>query len=604
MHEKNRLILALFTIAALTCVVGLSSKRLLKNIRLGLEFNGGYEILYAAEPLNTGKTLTHEELVAAAAILERRANSLGMAEPEIALEGSNRIRIKIAGLSTKDQIREILSGPEAMPVKLVERYTQTVGGVLGATALKETLTAGIVGAMLVLTFMIAMYRLAGVVSVLMLATHLWLMLVLFNLIHATLSLSAVVAFVLGIGMAADASIIAFERIKEELRHGKALQAAVPAGFSGSLRTILDANITASIALIVLYAVGIGPIQGFSLSMIASIAISLVTNVFLSHWLLNLLVNSNAIPAAAFFPPNLHEAPERRYDFVKTRWRAAGLSLAILAAGGWGYYAYGFNWDIDFTAGTALDIDVGATIDQQRAEQIFLDAGVPAATVAIGGNENDHIAARFDGVLAPDDLNQAVNAFKKVYGAKVVFEENTSDPGMAAELGAKAIQSIVISGLGILLFISWRFSWQTGVATILALLHDILVVVGLFALFKLEVDVTFIAAILTVMGYSINDKIVIFDRLRENRALLPNEDLLRVIRLSIWQTMSRSLYTVLTVVAASASLLFLGCEPLQMFALAILLGLICGAYSSIFLVCPIWYSLTCAPKSVTTPVLGE
>ena len=225
-------------------------------------------------------------------------------------------------------------------------------------------------------------------------------------------------------------------------------------------------------------------------------------------------------------------------------------------------------------------------------------------MAIGGNENDHVAARFDQVLAPDDLNLAVNAFKKMYGEKVVFEENTSDPGMAAELGVKAIQSILISALGILLFISWRFSWQIGVATIIALIHDMLVVVGLFALFKLEVDVTFIAAILTVMGYSINDKIVIFDRLRENRIQLPREDLRRVIRLSIWQTMSRSLYTVFTVIVASASLLFLGCEPLQMFALAILLGLICGAYSSIFLVCPIWYSLTSTAQHTPVPTLGE
>ena len=131
MHGKGKLILALITLATLSCIVGLSSQRLFKNIRLGLEFNGGYEILYAVEPLTTGKTLTREELVAAAAILQRRANTLGMAEPEIALEGSNRIRIRIAGLSTKDQIREILSGTEAMPVTLVERYTQTVGGVLG-----------------------------------------------------------------------------------------------------------------------------------------------------------------------------------------------------------------------------------------------------------------------------------------------------------------------------------------------------------------------------------------------------------------------------------------------------------------------------------------
>ncbi len=389
-----------------------------------------------------------------------------------------------------------------------------------------------------------------------------------------------------------------------LRSGKRLNAAVHLGFSGSLRTILDANITACIALIVLYAVGIGPIQGFSLSMIASIAISLVTNVFLSHWLLGLLVNSGAIPAGAFFSTNLHESPERSYDFVKTRWRAAALSLAILLAGAWGYSAHGFNWDIDFTAGTALDLDVGASIEQHKAEQIFLDAGVPAATVAIGGNENDHVAARFDDVLTPDDLHRAVNAFKKTYGEKVAYEENTSDPGVARELGVKAIQSIVISALGILIFISWRFSWQTGLATILALIHDMLVVVGLFALFKLEVDVTFIAAILTVMGYSINDKIVIFDRLRENRALLPHENLLRVIRLSIWQTMSRSLYTVFTVVVASAALLFLGCEPLQMFALAILLGLICGAYSSIFIVCPIWYSLTSTAPSAPVPALGE
>ena len=591
-QRKRNFIIALAAMSLLAIAIALTIKPLLRHIRLGLEFNGGYEILYAGSPLEKGgKPVTREQMVAAAAILERRANALGMAEPEVALEGNNRVRIKIAGVSSQAEIRKILSGPESLPVTLTERYTQTVGSVLGKTALRETLTGGLAGAGLVLLFMLALYRVAGAISVLMLITHLWLMLVLFNLIHATLSLSAIVAFVLGIGMAADASIIAFERIKEELRSGSALEAAVRAGFSGSLRTILDANVTTCIALIVLFVVGIGQIQGFSLSMIASIAISLLTNVFLAHWLLSAVVNSGVLPQSAFFATRpMLNSHAQRYDFVKYRWAAYALSAAVLCAGLAGYLRNGFYWDIEFTAGTALDIDVGQAIEQRQAEEIFLNAKVPAETVAIGGDGNSHIAARFDDVLSADEVNRAVAGFKTVYGERVSFEENTSDPGVAQELGVKAAQSIALAALGILIFISWRFSWQTGVATIVTLAHDLLVVIGLFALFHLEVDVTFIAAMLTIMGYSINDKIVIFDRLRENRLKNPLADLRETVRASIWQTMSRSIYTVATVVAASACLYLLGCEPLQMFALAILLGLICGAYSSIFMVCPIWLKL--------------
>lgn len=585
--------LTYFTIivSMLVCSMAFTSRNLISKIRFGLEFRGGYEIYYTVSPKEGKAQVTSEDLLATANILRKRADSIGMAEPEIHLEGKDHIRLKMAGLTSLKDRRSSLGDSSGLPTILTEKYTQTVGSVLGKTALKETMTAGAIGIVCIFLLLLFIYRGVGILASFSTIVYLWLLTVFFNSIHATLSLSAVVAFVLGIGVAADASIICFERIREELAKGEDLSQAVRKGFNGSFSTIRDANFVTILAMLALFIAGIGPIQGFSLTMLASIIISITTNFFLARILCVMLADSKLISNAFFIGSKSTSGIKKRwsFDFVGIGRKAAFVSILIIVIGAWHYHSHHLNLDIDFTAGTALDIDVNQPIDQLTAAKIMADAGTVPATVSIGGKNNQHIAVRFDEILKPNELQKIISAFQAKYG-NIVYEENTADPGVARDFAIKAIYAILAACLSILIYIGIRFSWSAALAIIASIIHDILIVSAIFAIFKFEIDVTYIAALLTIMGYSLNDKIVIFGRIRENAAQKPVTNHIDVVNLSIRQTLGRSIYTVLTVILAAVSLLLFACEPLQMFSLAILLGLVTGAYSSIFLTSPLWLIL--------------
>lgn len=596
--QSNRALLAFVLVTcAFVAAIALTSKTLVSGLRFGLEFRGGYEIYYVVSPANGAAIVSPDDMIKTVEVLQRRADTIGMAEPEIHIEGDSHIRVKLAGLTSADESRSTLGNPVGLPTKLTEKYTQTVGSVLGKTALKETMTAGAIGVGCIILLLLVLYRGFGAVAVICTLVYLWLLLIAFDATHATLSLSAVVAFVLGIGMAADASIICYERVREELARGFAPVDAVSRGFSASFSTIRDANFVTGLAMLALFVAGIGPIQGFSLTMLASIAISMATNFVLLRQLCIWLASSNRIsrPLLIGSPKKDSPANQRQFDFVKWGRPALVASFVTIVAGGLYYRAHGLNLDIDFTSGTALDIDLDRAIDQDSATQIMTEGGTVPATVAIGGEKNDHIAARFDEILKPESLKSIIAAFQSHY-TKVEYEENTADPGVAREFARRAVYAVIAAFLAIALYIGWRFSWSIAVATVLPIAHDVLLVSAIFSLFKLEIDVTYVAGLLTIIGYSLNDKIVIFGRIRENLELSDaggNESLLDVVNHSVRQTLGRSIYTVLTVVMASACLYQFGCEPLQMFALAILLGLISGAYSSIFLSTMLWLAIRTA-----------
>ena len=589
MTNSSRLYLVL-VVGILSCLIGLTARRLASQVRFGLEFRGGYEIYYVVSPA-VGKThVTAEDMVATANILRQRADSIGMAEPEIHIEGENHIRIKLAGLTSADESRSLLGSAKGLPTVLTEKYTQTVGSVLGKTALKETMTAGAIGIACIFLLLLVLYRGVGVLAAFSTLVYLWLLVIVFNAFHATLSLSAVVAFVLGIGMAADASIICFERIREELSRGHGPADAVRLGFRESFPTIRDANLVTALAMAALFVAGIGPIQGFSLTMLVSIVIAVGTNFFFVRSLCLWLAQSNLLSPATLIGGKSRDQGRnlRIFDFAGFGKTAIVISALTIVSGALYYRAHGLNLDIDFTAGTALDIDLDRSIDQDTATRIMSDAGTVPATVAIGGKENEHIAARFDEILQPAELKRIIAAFQSKY-AKVEYEENTADPGIARDFATRAIYAVAAAFASIFLYIGLRFSWSIALATVVPIFHDILIVSAIFSLFKLEIDATYIAALLTIMGYSLNDKIVIFGRITENLKRVSDirVSLRDLVNQSIRQTLGRSIYTVLTVVLASACLYLFACEPLQMFALAILLGLVSGAYSSIFMSSFLW-----------------
>jgi preprotein translocase SecF subunit len=588
-------IIAVFIVVFLSTLMIFTTPSLLQTTRIGLEFKGGYEVLYVADSLQSGKPVDKTALLKTAEILGSRANSLGVAEPDVIVEGSNLIRVKLAGVSSNDQVRAILNQPGALPVNLTEKYSQTVGGVLGEADLWATLQAGFIAFSLILGFMMLIYRGPGLVAGFALLTYLWLLLVVFNVLHATLSLAAIVAFVLGVGIASDANILSFERIKEELRSGSQILPALKEGEHHALRAILDSNATGLIGAFVLFAVGIGPVRGFALTTILSILIGLVSNVFLTRLLFNLMAESNVIKSSQFFGVTRIILANFRggLNLVRHRFWFFAASGLFALVGAFTLLTTPLNLDIDFKAGTALDVSISQSITQDKATTIMEDAGIHPATVAIAGDKSTQIAARFDNVLNADEINKIIDRFKKEYGSSVAFQENTADPTVAQELVVKTIYAIALAILGIFLFVNWRFGWTFAIAATVGILNSAFFVLSTFAIFKYEIDVTYIAAILIVIGYSVNDTIVVFDRIRENWQLNKMhsvEDLASLVNHSIWQVSKRSIYTVLTVITGSLCLFYFGAEPLHTFALAIFFGLACGSYSSIFIAAPLWFVL--------------
>jgi len=300
--------------------------------------------------------------------------------------------------------------------------------------------------------------------------------------------------------------------REELACGLAPADAVWLGFNGSLPTIRDANL----AMGALFIAGIGPIQGFSLTMLASIVIGVGTNFFFVRMLCLWLAQANLLSPTLLIGGKSSESERkpRSFYFVGFGKTAIVISALTIVSGVLYYRAHGLNLDIDFTAGTALDIDLERSIDQDMATRIMSEAGTVPATVAIGGKNEEHIAARFDQILQPVELKRIIAAFQSTYG-KVEYEENTANPGVARDFATRAIYAVIAAFVSIALYIGFRFSWSIALATIVPIFQDILVVSAIFSLFKLEIDVTYIAALLTIMGYSLNDKIVIFGRIREN-----------------------------------------------------------------------------------------
>ncbi|MEI7025280.1 protein translocase subunit SecF [Paenibacillus sp. y28] len=282
----------------------------------------------------------------------------------------------------------------------------------------------------------------------------------------------------------------------------------------------------------------------------------------------------------------------QFDVVKYRKYAFSFSIAITILGILFLMIFGLNYGVDFKAGTSLDITAAQSIDKAKAEQIFHDAGYEA-TVTLGGDNNTRATTRLDRVLNTDEINTIINQFKQAYGDNIVHEENTVDPGIARELGLKAIYAVALSSIGIIIYVSIRFEWRFAISAVIALLHDAFIVISLFSILRLEVNLTFIAAILTIIGYSLNDTIVTFDRIRENMRFSKTktfEDLSKLVNDSIWQTMTRSINTVFTVFIATILLLIMGSESIKLFSLAMTFGLISGVYSSTFIAAQLWLLL--------------
>ncbi|EIO0106543.1 protein translocase subunit SecDF [Staphylococcus pseudintermedius] len=728
MKKVSRLITFILLVVLLFAGMSATYKSVIKNVNLGLDLQGGFEVLYQVNPLGDGEKIDNTAVQSTAKTLERRVNVLGVSEPKIQVEDQNRIRVQLAGVQDQNQARKILSSQAnltirdaddkvlltgkdlvqgsakqefkqntnqpavtfklkdsdkfkkvteeiskkqenvmvvwldfekgdsyekektkedpkfisaasvnqpinstnveisggfqgekgiseakqiadllnsgSLPVELKEIYSTSVGAQFGQDALDKTINASMIGIGIIFLFMLLFYRLPGIVAVITLTTYIYLTMVAFNFISGVLTLPGLAALVLGVGMAVDANIIMYERIKDEIRIGRTLKQAYKKANKSSFITILDANLTTVLAAAVLFFFGESSVKGFATMLLLAILMSFVTAVFLTRVLLSLVVHSNVFKKKLWWfgvkqsqihdinkGYDVHElsTPYDKVDFMKWAKPLFALSGVVIVAGVIILAIFKLNLGIDFTSGTRVDLQSNQKLTQVQVEKTMESIDLKPNQLSIGGSNNENASMQFKRDLNKDEVAKVTDTLKSQYGKEPSV--NTVSPVIGQELAKNAMLAVIIASIGMIIYISLRFEWRMGIASIISLLHDAFMIIAVFSLFRLEVDITFIAAVLTIIGYSINDTIVTFDRVREMlskiKVITKEDQIDYIVNSSIRQTLTRSINTVLTVVIVVIALLVLGASSIFNFSLALLIGLLSGVYSSIIIAVPLW-----------------
>lgn len=483
----------------------------------------------------------------------------------------------------------------ALPLTLEELRSNEVGATLGKDALSTTLKAGAIGMGVIAVIMIGLYLLPGFISVLALIAYVVLMLLCLNGFNASLTLPGLAGIVLSVGMAVDANVIIFTRIKEELGAGASVKNAIDAGFNKALSAILDGNITTLIAAVVLYLMGVGSIKGFALTLGIGIALSMFTALFVTKHLLK------AAFTLGLQSPKLYGAKKEAkvHGYVKFSKFAYLISFIVIAAGlvalpvFKGKTGSTLNYSLEFTGGTSMTVDFEERYDLAKAESDILPviakaAGISEADIQVQNVKDSNEIVFKSSELTNDQREEVQTALEENFKVKEFNMENISST-ISNEMQRNAIISVLIATALMLIYIAIRFSdVKFGAAAVIALLHDVLVVFAVYSIGRLSVGNTFIACMLTIVGYSINATIIIFDRIRENMVSMSKESYATIVNTSISQTLTRTIYTSLTTFVMVFFIYIMGVPSIKEFALTLMCGIVCGAYSSVCITGPLWY----------------
>lgn len=686
---------------------------LFKDLKFGLDLKGGFEVLYQVKR-SDGKKLSSSDMNSTYDVLKRNVDSLGVTEPEITIEGNDKIRVKLAGVTDIEGARKVLanvanvsfrdtddkllmdasvikgaklsydeSGNPAISLsvsdkekflsatttvsqkedgdnimviwynfetgvnsyskdkdscgsenslclsaatvsqgfssdviitgsftkeeaeslatsinagsistKLSEISSSNVNASYGEKVLQKTFIAGLIGMVLVIVFMTIIYRFAGFISGINLILYMLLVMLVFWLIGGVLTLPGIAALVLGIGMAVDSCVVTNERIKEELQNGKSLSLAFESGNKESWTSIFDANATTFIVALVLFIFGESQVKGFATMLMITIFATMFIMVYINRKVLNYFVSTeyfkNKKRAFVNYKENIKHK-KIKIDSIKIL-KKCFIITGIYLIFGLIYLGFnGLNLGIDFRSGSDVTISANnLSIKAIKSDFKELDYDV----LNVSKQKDDEVYVRLNTELKEKDINKVNNYFMDKYNAKT--EINVVTNIVKQQLIKNAIISVLIACIAIILYISFRFKFNFAISSILALVHDVLFVIILFSIFKIEVNVIFIAAILTIIGYSINNTIIVFDRIRENLNNLKGKltilELKNIVSSSIAETFNRSLYTTITTLIPVLCLIVLGSKGIMSFNLALIFGLIAGCYSSILLAGQIWYLL--------------
>ena len=487
----------------------------------------------------------------------------------------------------------------SLSLELEELRSNVVGAKLGQEAIATSLKAGAIGFGIVAVFMIAVYLVPGLASVLALCLYVALELVLLSAFEVTLTLPGIAGIILSIGMAVDANVIIFTRIKEEIGVGKTVKSAIKTGFSKALSAIIDGNVTTLIAAVVLFWRGSGTVKGFASTLALGIVLSMFTALFVTKAILNALYNLG-LDDPKFYGVSKEK---KAINFLGKKNLCFIISCVVIVAG-WvmmGVHGAGgdgvLNYSMEFKGGTSTNV----TFNEDMSLEDISSKVVPVVTKVTGDAEvqTQKVTGTNEVIIKTKTLSvdqrQALNdALVENFGVEEdkITAESISG-AVSNEMKRDAIEAVIIATICMLIYIWFRFKdIRFATSAVLALLHDVLVVLTFYAAARWSVGSTFIACMLTIVGYSINATIVIFDRIRENLKVKTNkQSLAELVNLSITQTFTRSINTSLTTVVMVIVLFIMGVSSVREFALPLIVGIVCGTYSSVCITGALWYVMT-------------
>ena len=476
----------------------------------------------------------------------------------------------------------------ALPINLKLISESQVSATLGSQALHDGIKAGIIGLALVVLFLLLFYRVLGLIAVLALAAYAVIFFAMIKLIPITLTLPGIAGLVLTIGVAADSNIVIFERIKEEVRAGRSMSAAISAGYRRGIATIIDANVVTLLTAFILFVLATAGVKGFAFTLFVGTVVSLLTAVVFTQSLLGSMSRTRLLSS----PSVLGSAKERvrwHFDFMgASRWFFS-LSGCILIIGAFALATKQFNLGIDFASGTRVEVGLTKPTDEEGVRSTLEGIGVSGAEVQKESNPglgNNAFLIQSQ-TLRPGEIKEVQTTLEDEFGIKEnAFNSTSVGPTFGKTIAESARNALIFSLLVICAYIAFRFDPKFAVPVLIALFHDILITAGVYALTGREVTSGTVAAFLTILGYSLYDTIIVFDRIRENMPRMPRAAFSQIVNRSMSEVLTRSLATSFTTLLAVASLFVFGGATLQDFAFAMFVGIASGTYSSIFIASPV------------------
>ena len=511
------------------------------------------------------------------------------------IDESGRIELHGKSLEEANDLALVLrAGALPAPLHVVEQHE--LGPSLGQDSIRDGVRASVLAVGFVLLVMGVYYGVSGLLAVAALGLYILYSLGGLAFFDFTLTLPGLAGFALSIGMAVDANVLVFERIREEMNAGKSVRAAVNAGFSNAMSAIVDSNVSTALTAAILYVIGTESVQGFAITLLIGIGASMISAIFVTRtFFLMWLARRPTMTRLKGFSWQLFA--NARFDFIRVRRWAYALSGALIVPGLLILAFVGITYSIEFTGGTLLQVRTATPVTTAAIRSALDPVGLGTAEIQTFGSNRDYvIRARIEGQTQGDSQTQALRSIvgdalnstlPTANGPHEIVRGETVSPKVGGELREKAMIAIAVSFAATLVYLASRFEWRFGLAAVIATAHDILATVAFIGYLRLEVSLVVIAALLTVLGYSLNDTIVIFDRVRENLRASGRARLSEVLNRSINETLPRTILTGGTTLATALVLSFFAGEVIKPFALVMTFGIVVGTFSSIFVAAPVF-----------------